>query len=81
MLNILEILDKNHNKPIALYGIGTETERLLSELGNGISVVGILDGFREEGEIYGYPIIPIMEAVSKGVRLIFYHCPSPLTPP
>lgn len=70
MLNILEILDKNHNKPIALYGIGTETERLLSELGNGISVVGILDGFREEGEIYGYPIIPIMEAVSKGVRLI-----------
>ena len=70
MLDILEILNKNHNKPIALYGLGTETKRLLSELGNEISVVGLLDGFKEEGEIYGYPIISITEAVSKGVRLI-----------
>ena len=70
MLDILEILNKNRNKPIALYGLGTETKRLLSELGNEISVVGLLDGFKEEGEIYGYPIISITEAVSKGVSLI-----------
>lgn len=72
MLNtdIIEILEKNHDKPIALYGLGTETERLLSKLGNGVSIIGLLDGFREEGEIYGYPIIPIVETVSKGVSLI-----------
>lgn len=70
MLDILEILDKYNNKPIALYGLGTETERLLSQLGNGISIVGLLDGFKEDGEIYGYPIIPIMETVAKGVSLI-----------
>lgn len=70
LLDILKILDKNDNKPIALYGLGTETERLLSELGKGISIVGLLDGFKEDGEIYGYPIIPITETISKGVRLI-----------
>lgn len=70
MSDIIEILDKNHNKSIALYGLGTETERFLSEFGSGISIVGLLDGFREEGEIYGYPIIPITETVSKRVGLI-----------
>lgn len=70
LLDIIEILEKNHNKSIALYGLGTETERLLSELGNEISVAGLLDGFEERGEIYGYPIIPITETVSKGVGLI-----------
>lgn len=56
--------------PIALYGLGTETERFLNECGNELSIVGLLDGFRTDGEMYGYPIIPIEEIIDKEVGLI-----------
>ncbi|WP_027209131.1 hypothetical protein [Butyrivibrio hungatei] len=65
-----DIIEKYKNKKIALYGLGTETERFLSEYGDSLCIVGLLDGFREDGEIYGYPIIPISEAVESGVSLI-----------
>lgn len=65
-----DIIEKYKNKKIALYGLGTETERFLSEYGDSLCIVGLLDGFREDGEIYGYPIIPISEVVAKGVSLI-----------
>lgn len=55
---------------IALYGLGTETERLLSEFGSKFSIVGLLDGFQETGEIYGYPIIPVSETVGLDVEMI-----------
>lgn len=70
MGEVKELLRKYQNEKIALYGLGTETERFLSEFADSASVVGLLDGFREDGEIYGYPVIPILETPSKGVRLI-----------
>ena len=70
MDDIKELLNGKKDKKIALYGLGTETERFLSEYGDSLCIVGILDGFREDGEIYGYPIIPISEAVANGVSLI-----------
>ena len=70
MADIKELLKKYRNKDIALYGLGTETERFINEYGGRVSMIGLLDGFRTDGEIYGYPIMPIAEAPAKGVRLI-----------
>lgn len=55
---------------IAIYGLGTETERFISERGNEFSVIGLLDGFREDGELYGYPILPIHKAIEAGIHRI-----------
>ena len=67
---IEELIDKYKSQNISLYGLGTETERFLNENGSKLSVVGLLDGFKSEGEIYDYPIIPIADTPSKGVKLI-----------
>ena len=66
----LENLMAYHRNEIALYGLSTETERFLKAKGKDISVVGILDGFRVDGELYGYPIISLEEAILRGVKLI-----------
>lgn len=70
MSDVREVLTRYQNEKIALYGLGTETERFLSEFGDRIKVVGLLDGFREDGEVYGYPVIPVEETSLRGVRLI-----------
>ncbi len=70
MSDIRELLDKYQNESIAIYGIGTETERFLYENANKLPIVGLLDGFKSEGEIYGYPIISISEIRARGVKLI-----------
>lgn len=70
MSKIKEVLFAYEKDNIALYGLGTETERFLSEYSSNLTIVGLLDGFREEGEIYGYPVIPIAEVVSQEVKLI-----------
>ena len=57
-------------KKIAIYGLGTETERVLGEIGTEVSVVGLLDGYKKEGELYGLPIISIEKAIQKQIKLI-----------
>lgn len=58
------------DKRIALYGLGTETQRLISESGDGLNVVGLLDGFKESGEMFGYPIISLDDAIKAGAETI-----------
>jgi FMN phosphatase YigB (HAD superfamily) len=70
MGDIKELLEEYRDVKTALYGLGTETGRFLSEFGDGMSVAGLMDGFRENGTMYGYPILPIAEIPSKGVGLI-----------
>lgn len=67
---INELIEKNKGNNVAIYGLGTETERFLNENSSRLTVVGLLDGFRSEGEIYGYPIIPISQIPSMNVTLI-----------
>lgn len=55
---------------IALYGLGTETEKALKELSQNYEIVGLLDGFRENGELYGKSIISLDDAIKKEVKLI-----------
>ncbi len=68
MANINEIL-KTH-QTIALYGLGTETPRFLQEYGPLTTVVGLLDGYRVEGELYGYPILTMEEALERDISAI-----------
>ena len=70
MSDINVLINEYKDKRIALYGLGTETERFLEEHKEDVSVAGLLDGFKEDGEIYGYPIISLAETVSKGVCLV-----------
>lgn len=70
MSDLNELLKKCKDKRIGLYGLGTETERFLSEHGDNLNVEGLLDGFREDGEIYGYPVISLMDTIAKDISLI-----------
>lgn len=70
MSDIKTLINEYKDKKIALYGLGTETGRFLADYKEEVSVAGLLDGFKEDGEIYGYPIIPLAETVSKDVSLI-----------
>lgn len=53
------------NKKIALYGLSTETERVIKELGAQCEIVGLLDGFETTGEQFGYPIVDIKDIVKQ----------------
>lgn len=66
MANIQEYM---HEK-IAVYGLGVETGKILPGLKHDFQIVGLLDGAKTEGELYGMPIISLETAVEGGVRLI-----------
>ncbi len=70
MLEIEELLEKSKGKNIAIYGLSTETERFLAQYASNFFISGVLDGFKDSGEIYGYPIIPLSSLPSKGVSLV-----------
>ncbi len=69
-MDLSEIIKLTGDNRIALYGLGTETERFLAEYGDELKVIGLLDGFRTNGEMYGYPIIPIETLPEENVSLI-----------
>ncbi len=56
--------------PIALYGLGIETEKALKTLGSEFRIAGLLDSFREDGSLYGKPVIPLRSLPEYGVKLI-----------
>lgn len=70
MSDFIKLLDRYVNRKIALYGLGTETEKALARAGGRYEIIGLLDGFREEGMLYGLPILSIDDAVALGVSLI-----------
>lgn len=60
MSEIVQLFKQYSNKKIALYGLGSETERVLREFGDSFDIAGLLDSFRESGEmIYGKPVIAL----------------------
>lgn len=70
MSKLEKVLKENKGKRCAIYGLGTETGRFLITYGNMLPVVGLLDSFRSEGEIFGYPIISMQKALEQGIALI-----------
>lgn len=70
MADLLRIFNQYRNSKIAVYGLGTETERILGEIGQKFQIIGLLDGYREEGSLYGRPIISLQHAIECQVKLI-----------
>lgn len=70
MSELLQILQKYKNSKIALYGLGIETEKVLNKFDSQFDFVGLLDGYRKDGFMYGKRIISFQEAVESEVKLI-----------
>ncbi len=70
MADLLQILNKYRDSKVAIYGLGTETERVLNEIGQDFQIIGLLDGYKEEGKLYGKPIISLQQAIECQVKLI-----------
>ena len=70
MSGLSQLFQKYKNHRIAVYGLGTETEKVLQEIGQEFQIVGLLDSYQENGMLYGLRIIPLKEALECGVKLI-----------
>lgn len=55
---------------IAIYGLSTETEKELPGLKEQYHIIGLLDGFKTDGAIYGERIISFEKALADGVERI-----------
>ncbi len=55
---------------IALYGLGTETEKVLELMDGEYHIAGLLDSFRKEGMLYGKTIISLERCPKLQVKLI-----------
>lgn len=56
-------------KKIALYGLSAETEKAITKYKE-YDIVGLLDGFKTEGELFGKPVISIDEAIARNIESI-----------
>lgn len=55
---------------IAIYGLGSMTRDILEQVGNCLQIVGLLDGYQTQGEMYGYPIMALEETVEHRISMI-----------
>ena len=55
--------------PIALYGIGRNTKKLLPKIQD-YNIAGLMDGKRSEGEIYGKRILDYADILHLGIKII-----------
>lgn len=70
MSDLSLLLQKYKDCPIAVYGLGTETQKVLNELDGIFQVIGLLDGYRQSGTLFGKAIISMKQAVESKVALI-----------
>ena len=57
-------------RKIAIYGLGTETERVIPQLQEKYIIAGLLDGFKTSGVLFGEKIISLDQAIKSGVERI-----------
>ena len=69
-INFPHIFNEFKNLPIALYGLSSSTQEMLKQMDETFNIVGLLDGYREEGMIYGKQIISLDEAIQSRVQMI-----------
>lgn len=70
MDDLLRIIHKYEGSRTAVYGLSIETEKTLAMIDSRLNVVGLLDGYRESGMLYGKRIISLSEAIKCEVELI-----------
>lgn len=66
----MNVFASDKRKKVALYGLGTETEKALKELDARFDIVGLLDGYKSEGNLYGKDIISLSDVVQQRVDMI-----------
>lgn len=55
--------------PIVIYGLGKQTDEILTECDDD-RIIGVLDGFREEGSFCGKPILALDDLAGKTVKIV-----------
>ena len=70
MVTFSQILQPYQGQKIAIYGLSVQTENILSNWVWGCEMIGLLDGYRTSGELYGKPIISMEYAAASGVKLV-----------
>ena len=70
MSDLVELFKRYKNRKIAIYGLGTESEKAIAALDDFLDIIGLLDGFKEDGDLYGKKIISLTEVIEKKVELI-----------
>lgn len=70
MEKLFEILAAYRQERIALYGLGTETEKAIAALDKEFDIFGLLDGFSDSGSLYGKQIVSLEDIVTAGVKLV-----------
>lgn len=68
--DIQKLFSEYKGSKIAIYGLGSETERILAEIGDDFQVTGLLDSYQSSGSLYGKPVISLEDAAAEPVRLI-----------
>lgn len=68
MSELIKVL--NEYKKIALYGLSKETEKLLQLIDKNFWIIGLLDGYQEDGSLYGKKITSLSNAIAEGVQAI-----------
>lgn len=69
-MEVWERFKRFKGKKIALYGLGTETLKFISQTEDFFYIVGLLDGFRTAGEMYGKRIIDFKSCIELGVEAV-----------
>ena len=70
MSNVVQLFEKYKLNKIAIYGLGVEAEKVLKQMDSDFQVIGLLDSFRDSGEMYGKPIISLQDAIREDVKMI-----------
>jgi len=55
---------------IAIYGLSNLTQKLLGQLREEFNIIGLLDGYRQSGTLYGKSIISMEQAIQSKVEAI-----------
>ncbi len=64
------LFQEYYGEKIALYGLGTETQKALLSFEDHFEITGLLDSFQESGELYGKEILSLSHVIDEGVKLI-----------
>ncbi len=70
MNNLQIALSPYKGSTIALYGLSIETKKTIDILDTTFDIIGLLDGFTQEGYLYGKQIISLSECLDKKVKII-----------
>lgn len=57
-------------KKIAVYGLSANTQEFIKKTKEKYIIAGLLDAYRQEGEMYGYKILSLDEVVEMGIKTI-----------